>query len=72
MNRLGAMSARRRAVVGRALRQLSQEERDALVVTYYGGCTYREAAVLLGQPEAAVKTHIRSGLRRLGVAFKIA
>jgi RNA polymerase sigma factor (sigma-70 family) len=44
---------------------LPVDERHAIVLAYFGGHTYREAAELLGEPEAVVRQWIRSGLARL-------
>lgn len=55
--------------VAAALSRLPRHERDALVVAFFGGYTYQQAAVYLGQPEGSTKSRIRSGLRRLAQAL---
>ena len=51
--------------VRRALLQLSELQREAVELAYFGGHTYREVAVLLDVAEGTVKSRIRDGMIRL-------
>ena len=51
--------------VRRALTQLSELQREAVELAYFGSHTYREVAVLLDVAEGTVKSRIRDGMIRL-------
>lgn len=51
--------------VRRALAALSDGEREAITLAYFGGYSYREVAEQLGAPEGTIKSRIRMGMQRL-------
>lgn len=51
--------------VTEALEELSEGEREAIVLAYYGGLSYVKVAERLGLPEGTVKSRIRVGMKKL-------
>ena len=51
--------------VRRALADLSDRQREAIELAYFGGHTYRDVARVLGIPEGTAKSRLRDGLLRL-------
>ncbi len=57
--------ADRRARVLKAIEQLSPAQRDAIMLAYFGGLTYRQVAEQLQIPEGTAKSRLRDGLMTL-------
>jgi RNA polymerase sigma-70 factor (ECF subfamily) len=55
--------------VRRALDELSEDEREAIVLAYYGGLSYVKVAERLGLPEGTVKSRIRAGMKKLSTSL---
>src|SRR5262249_14801882 len=55
--------------VGRALEQLSKDQRYVLELSYYEGLTQEEIAERLGEPLGTIKSRIRSSLIKLRSLF---
>jgi RNA polymerase sigma-70 factor (ECF subfamily) len=47
------------------LSKLAADERRSVVLAYFGGHSCREISAILDRPESAVKSDLRTGLRRL-------
>jgi RNA polymerase sigma-70 factor (ECF subfamily) len=55
-----------------SLAVLGEDERRAIELAYFEGHSYRDVAVLLGEPEGTVKSRIRTGLGKLRLAMATA
>ena len=51
--------------VRKALERLTEMQRQAVELAYFGGHSYREVALLLDVAEGTIKTRIRDGMIRL-------
>ena len=51
--------------VREAVAALSEPERKAVELAYFGGHTYKQVAEILGEPEGTIKSRIRVALKRL-------
>jgi RNA polymerase sigma-70 factor (ECF subfamily) len=54
-----------------ALSGLPEAQREALVLSYYGGYSQNEIAALVGAPLGTIKTRMRDGLTRLRTAMGV-
>jgi RNA polymerase sigma-70 factor (ECF subfamily) len=64
-----AIQAEKRKRVGLALAQLSEEQKQALLMAYFEGCSQSEIAERLNTPLGTIKTRMRSGMIRLREFF---
>jgi RNA polymerase sigma-70 factor (ECF subfamily) len=57
------------ARVRAAVDTLPLEQREAIVLAYFGGLTFREVAVRLGLPEGTAKSRLRLALGKLSAVL---
>lgn len=62
------LSDQRRLILA-ALTQIPAEQREIIVLAYFGGLTQQEIAERLSQPLGTVKTRIRLGMQKLRAAL---
>lgn len=65
-----ALQQERKGRVVAAIERLPPKEREAIVIAFYGNCTYREAADVLNQPEGTIKARIRAALKHLAPSLR--
>lgn len=53
-----------------AVLSLPDEQREAVLLAYFGGCTFRQVAERLGIPEGTAKSRLRLGLGKLAVLLE--
>src|SRR6266511_5495301 len=63
------MQREQRRMIVSALQQLPVEQRQVIVLNYFGGRSYKEIAAVLNHPLGTVKTRARLGLRKLKQAL---
>ena len=63
-------ASERRAEVRAALKDLTDPQRQALLLAYFGGYTQREVAALVGVPLGTVKTRMAAGMRKMKEALQ--
>lgn len=55
--------------VREAVAGLSEDERKAISLAYFGGLSYTEVARVLDEPEGTVKSRIRTGMKKLALSL---
>ncbi len=55
-----------RDIIRQAIGRLPDEQRKAVELAYFGGCTQRELATMLGIPEGTAKSRLRLAHAKLG------
>jgi RNA polymerase sigma factor (sigma-70 family) len=53
-----------------AVSSLPDQQREAVLLAYFGGCTFRQVAERLGIPEGTAKSRLRLGLSKLAVLLE--
>ncbi len=59
-----------RNLVGKALAELPEAQRQALELAYYEGLSHMEIAARLNQPVGTIKTRIKLGMNKLRAALR--
>jgi len=55
-----------RCVIIEAMRELSEVQRQAITLAFFGGLSHQEIATKLNRPLGTIKTRVRTGLQKLG------